>query len=476
MFGSQFYPTPQTLVREMVTGLDLNHKRILDPQAGRGDILDYIKDLTKYGYGHSHDSELYAIEKDSDLRQVLAGKGYKVIDSDFLTYTGQMYFDYILMNPPFKEGAKHLLKAWDVSRGAIIKCLLNKETLTNDYTEERKQLKKLIETYGNVKELGRPFLRAANPSPVEVILVTLQDTRQKETFRLDFDPATIGKNGYTPDSLPENELVSADLFESYEARHRAAIEAFKELLAAKQKVAYYLKGIIEGVYKDPKDIMAEAIKKGSSDLAYTEFLDTTTKLAWDNMFRQTKLANVTTENVRKEIEKMQASQGTMSFTAANMQDLFDMLNLNKEHIMIQCVLEAFDTLTKHYHENREAVEGWKTNAAYLVGRKFILPYMGNTWGEGLSYDRVRDIDDLEKALCFVSGRKFEGIYHVRDVYNHKSHYGKWMDSQFFETILYKKGTMHFRWNDEKLRQDFNALVARHRWGRMPEKVKTGAYK
>ena len=144
--------------------------------------------------------------------------------------------------------------------------------------------------------------------------------------------------------------------------------------------------------------------------------------------------------------------------------------------MIQCVLEAFDTLTKHYHENREAVEGWKTNAAYLVGRKFILPYMGNTWGEGLSYDRVRDIDDLEKALCFVSGRKFEGIYHVRDVYNHKSHYGKWMDSQFFETILYKKGTMHFRWNDEKLRQDFNALVARHRWGRMPEKVKTGAYK
>jgi len=478
MFGTQFYPTLRETIRDMVAGLDLNHKRILDPQAGRGDILDYVKDLTKYGYGRydQSSSELYAIEKDPDLRQVLTGKGYKVIDSDFLTYTGQMYFDYILMNPPFKDGAKHLLKAWDISRGATIKCLLNKETLTNTYTQERQQLEKLIETYGSVKELGRPFLRAANPSPVEVVLVTLQDTRQRETFRLDFDPATIGGNGYQLNDLPETELVSADLFESYEARHKAAIEAFKEMLAAKQKVSYYLKGVIENSYKDPKDIMAEAIKKGAPDLAYTEFLDTTTKLAWDNMFRQTKLSNVTTEKVRKEIEKMQASQGTMSFTAANMRDLFDMLSLNKEHIMIQCVLEAFDSLTKHYHENREAVEGWKTNGAYLVGKKFILPYVGATYGDGLSYGRVREIDDLEKALCFVSRRKFESIYHVRDVYNHKSHLGKWMDSEFFETQLYKKGTMHFRWQDDNLRKDFNALVARHRWGLMPEKVKQGAYK
>ncbi len=419
--------------------------------------------------------ELYAIEKDPDLRAVLTGKGFKVIDSDFLHYTGQMYFDYILINPPFNEGVHHLLKAWEISKGAIIKCLLNKETLTNPYTQDRQILGKLIETYGDVKELGQPFLRSERPTNVEVVLVTLQDTRKQESFRLDFDPATIGKNGYHLDGIQENELVSADVFESYEARYRAAMEAFKELLEAKQKVAYYLKGVIDG-YKNLSDLMAEAIKRGSPDLAYTEFLKVTTGLAWDNLFKQTKLSNVTTEKVREELEKMQSQQGTMSFTAPNMQDLFDMLNLNRKHIMVTCVLEAFDLLTKHYDENREMVEGWKTNGAYLVGKKFILPYMGSNYGEGLDYSQSRHIDDLEKALCFISGLKFENIQPVSRMYDYKSYYGEWVFSTFFETQLYKKGTLHFKWQDDNLRKKFNQVVAKHRWGWMPEKVKTGTYK
>ena len=159
-----------------------------------------------------------------------------------------------------------------------------------------------------------------------------------------------------------------------------------------------------------------------------------------------------------------------------MQELFDLLYLNREHIMVKCVLEAFDLLTKHYSENREAVDGFKTNGAYLVGKKFILPYMGNGWGDGLDYRQSRQVDDLEKALCFISGLKFENIYHVSNLYNHKSHYGEWVSSTFFETQLYKKGTMHFRWQDDNLRKKFNQVVAQHRWGWMPEKVKTGAYK
>lgn len=478
MFGVQFYPTPVPLIRQMVAGLDLEHKRVLDPGAGRGDILDFVKEETKYrswGNNGHHSADLYAIELDADLRQVLLGKGYRVIDTNFLRYAGHLYFDVILMNPPFRDGAQHLLKAWEISQGAVIKCLLNAETLRTAQTQDWHIVRKLIEAHGSEEKLGQPFKKSDRPTDVEVVLVTLQDDRPREDFRLDFNPAKLGKNGYKLNEIADKELASADAFESYEAQHRAAVAAFKDLLEARQRVSYYLEGLFDK-YKHPTDVVAEAVKEGSPEGAYHKFVDSTTKFAWDNLFEKTKLSNVTTGGVRREIEKMQAEQGQMSFTADNMQDLFDQLFLNREQIIVKCVLEAFDLLTLHYHENRMMVEGWKTNGAYLVGKRFILPNMGKSWGsEGLDWTSGRQVADLERALCFIAGKKFENILHVTVVYDRQSHYGQWVDSEFFETQLYKRGTLHFRWLDDDLRKEFNAFVGRHRWGQMPEKVKQGTY-
>ena len=52
MFGIQFYPTPPNLVERMMSKVDLNKvSYVLEPSAGKGDIIDgfrkYIKDRTK---------------------------------------------------------------------------------------------------------------------------------------------------------------------------------------------------------------------------------------------------------------------------------------------------------------------------------------------------------------------------------------------------------------------------------------------
>lgn len=48
--------------------------------------------------------------------------------------------------------------------------------------------------------------------------------------------------------------------------------------------------------------------------------------------------------------------------------------------MDKALIEVFDKLTMHYHENRYNVEGWKTNSYYLVNKKFILEGVGeNSW-------------------------------------------------------------------------------------------------
>lgn len=468
MFGDQFYPTPSATVYKMIKGLDWPGKRILDPSAGDGAILDILKNS-------SYRVDTYAIEIDPALRAILADKGHKVIDSDFLDYSGNHYFDFILMNPPFKAGVKHLLKAWEIANGATIRCLLNSASLTNPNSMDRERLLHLIDQYGEVEHLGPIFANGARrTADVNVSMVTLIDTRKQEKFRIGFDPEQVGQTGFEIPDIEANELAPGDAFDSYEARFNAALTAFKKLLVAANEVRYYTADLFPAY--NSQDPMTEALSKRGADESYSAFLGEITRLAWDNLFQKTKLANVTTENVRKQIEDQQKAQGTMAFTAQNMHDLFFGLMTNKEEIMTQCILEVFDNLTQYYDGNREYLEGWKSNSGYVVGSRFILPHVGSMWGAGLDYRRKEEIVDIERACCFLTGKKLEEITSIADVYNHESHYGDRMVSEFFETRLFKKRTMHFWWRDDELRDRFNAVVAKERWGWLPEKVKQGVYK
>ncbi len=109
MFDKSFYPTPINTIIDMLSGIKIGNKNsILEPSAGKGDILDYLKD--KY---HSR-INLYAIEKNQELQLILKGKGYKVLTDNFLSFDPLNQFDLIIINPPFEDGVKHLLKAWEI--------------------------------------------------------------------------------------------------------------------------------------------------------------------------------------------------------------------------------------------------------------------------------------------------------------------------------------------------------------------------
>ena len=86
---------------------------ILEPSAGKGDIVDYLR---MNHYERYDKKEFFLIEKDDNLQAILKTRcqGHnemRVIDSDFLTYPGGDLFDLIIMNPPFDDGEKHLTKA-----------------------------------------------------------------------------------------------------------------------------------------------------------------------------------------------------------------------------------------------------------------------------------------------------------------------------------------------------------------------------
>jgi tRNA1(Val) A37 N6-methylase TrmN6 len=95
-FSRDFYPTPFHVIEMMLEDIALEGKTILEPSAGKGDIVDFC-----IGAG----AHLLACEKHPDLRTIVEGK-CKVLAEDFLQVRAQevSHIDMIVMNPPFQRG------------------------------------------------------------------------------------------------------------------------------------------------------------------------------------------------------------------------------------------------------------------------------------------------------------------------------------------------------------------------------------
>ena len=74
--NADFYPTPDEVINTMMMGENFIGKTILEPSAGKGNIVDWLK---KNGAG-----KVIACEKDTNIKKLLTGK-CDIIADDFLS-------------------------------------------------------------------------------------------------------------------------------------------------------------------------------------------------------------------------------------------------------------------------------------------------------------------------------------------------------------------------------------------------------
>lgn len=100
MFDPEFFPTSKAAWAAM--NVDCYGKRVLDPSAGKGDIL-------KFAIASGAES-VEGIEKNDELRRLLSTK-YPVIGSDWFKIAPEdiSHVQMILMNPPFSNADQHIL-------------------------------------------------------------------------------------------------------------------------------------------------------------------------------------------------------------------------------------------------------------------------------------------------------------------------------------------------------------------------------
>jgi hypothetical protein len=481
MFGEEFYPTPRAVAYKMLSKISKDAENILEPSAGKGDLAEAIlKSGTDSSWRNDRSRfKVDCIEADPELATLLVGKGLPVVGFDWLTYEGVCYYDAIIMNPPFSNGADHLLRAWDFLHDGEIVCLLNEETVKNPHTAARQRLAGIIAKHGTVDYLGDCFKSAQRKTSVNVAMVYLK--KVSEDDRIEVWATKTGDEKPVDDSIggPDNMLAIADNLGNMEHYYNMANEHMLKAFAHVRKASLYMDAnhITSSHGKDQKsysEILGLAMCNIHS--ARAEFGRKHRRDAWFRVFNQMEFHKWLDKKQREELLRDVEKNSTIPFTADNIKGTLENVFLQRKRLFEQSVANVFDALIKNFAGNG-ATEGWKTNDNYKVNEKLIFPYglryepqykAIGAWGQ--HYGDGPDIYcDLDRVLCVLAGREFaecctvghalEAQFQYLNYHPNHSTSDQATESEFFEIRFFKKRTLHLKFKDRDLWERFNVTAA-----------------
>jgi hypothetical protein len=498
--NSDFFPTPSKLAGRMLAKVQWAHvDAVLEPSAGKGDLVD-----ATVRYGHSSvNSDLYrchrediekmfdVVEMDINLRLILRGRELRLVHDDFLTYFPQKRYDVIVMNPPFSEGAKHLLHAIDLQKnGGQIVCLLNAETVRNPFNRERQMLKqKLSELNASIEFVKDAFKHAERASDVEVAIVYISIPKRKPTSAL-FEKLENESEHYEfPGSVAGQQMVLADelkaLVQHYDFEAKLGIAMLEEYSAMAPNIMegsnQYAKPLIQLCVNDRK------YSQINNSIVNAYLCELRSKY-WHLLLEQPSIRSKLTSQMSSDYYEKVRKMRDYPFSLHNiMQVVFDVQEQLQQGV-VDSIMALFEKFTEHAYwpeceKNIHYYTGWTTNQAHKVGKKIILPihgYCSYSWKKNELDSRYIDgiFSDLERALCFLSKgeRTPRSTYiHVLDQANES---GKnEICCEFFSAKFYKKGTCHLTFHDSAmpLIDRLNIFAARQR-GWLPPNYGKKPYK
>ena len=494
MFNHDFYPTPKSVIGCMLAPYSgrLSDMTILEPSAGRGDILDSIVQTIECGShwryaGDKAKSSLYAFELNPDLSSTLRGKGYRILGDDFLQGNGGgMDFDLIIMNPPFSDCERHFLHAWEILKDGDLVCILPESVFENPYSEQRKLIQKiLVDNKGSTEHLGRAFHDAERKTDVSVCLTKVAKKGKGILDNLfsgkDFCNKSVDNSLSDIDGIT-NGLIKADAIDAFVDTYEATAREFQEAFKAVARLSYYGKvfgnHMGETNYNGEKGFRSvqeafcqllekfrfgtDSEKKGYRNIS-NDFMDELRRAAWNTICEKTKLDHLMTSSVKTEFRKFQKEQGSVEFSSKNIHKLLDTLMASTVQIGEGAIIEAFDLITKYHAENRLHVEGWKTNDSWKVNRKFILPnVIDYSFGSPkLKYNAGNDLGNIDRGLCFATGKVYRSIQKTTVVLEDACKAKKALvQSEFFDIRYFRKGTAHFTFRDTDVWEKFNTIACK----------------
>ncbi|KAH0438479.1 hypothetical protein KCU90_g3504, partial [Aureobasidium melanogenum] len=450
----QFYPTPPDLATRVWSKLNNKHPdRVLEPSAGKGHLLKGMHDR-RHSYGTQSYAHVDCCEIDvrhhSDLREL----GVKIVGHDFLAMQSGACYSAIVGNPPFHNGEKHVLKAWDLLWDGEVVMIINAETVRKPLSAERKRLVKLIDDFGDVEFVEGAFEvdDAERRTPVDVAIVHLVKKADVGSFvtmdllrgmqRDTVSNEELGRGYAEPQqlALPANEIENRVLiFDAAVESARAAIFAEAQASAYAgmlgESIGPRSPGQSDRVVAPKVELVRAALGKAYGDLKGR---------AWASVF--------TVENIYSFLIGICEQQGK---------------------IQIDMLCDTFDRITRYHSDNTAYYRGWRSNDKHYrsIGRRirytrFIIPgFTADTWNRSAPWEMQSLLADFDKGFALLAGDTAPAVSLVsacNSCWTELKH-GARVESSYFDIRYYPgMGTIHFFPRDKKLIDRLNRVVGRHR--------------
>lgn len=499
--NKDFYPTPEHIIDKMLFGLDvLFLDSVLEPSAGSGNIVDALKKKEK-SYRERKPIDIDCIEQDDNLQKILKGKGYRLVYNDFLSYETMKEYDLIIMNPPFSDGCKHLLKALELQErnGGSVVCLLNAETIKNAYTNDRKYLiQKLTEYDAKIEFIQNAFIDAERKTGVEIALIKVKLPEVRRTSFI-LEGLKKSKKEAEPEQSDCYFLSDADFFKSIVNQYQMEVESGIKLI----KEYYALKPFILSSFGKDKDT-GETIQTGgcilsldistnrsryNNILSVNEYIREVRRKYWSALFENQKFVGQLTGNLQREFYNKVDELRNYDFSLFNIYQL--KIEMQKSVIkgIEETILALFDELSHKHHwydetsNNIHYYNGWKTNKAWIINKKVIIPLSGfrdldYSWGgfRPSHSDVIRKLQDIEKCFNYLDGGLTDAV-DLEESLKFAEEYEETKNIQlkYFTVSFFKKGTCHIVFNNDELLKKFN-IFGSMRKGWLPPSYGKKKYK
>ena len=491
MDNKDFFPTPKNLIEQMLKNIDWYRvKSILEPSAGKGDIVDCVIEKFGENYNRNMKVDVDCIEKDENLQKILLGKKHRLVYNDFLTYDTFKRYDLIVMNPPFSDGDQHLLKALKLQEnGGAIVCLLNAETLKNPFSNIRKDLVTKLEDYNaEIVYLEDAFSYAERKTNVEIAMIkVLIPEKENKSFIYE---ELINKEKYTECEFSNGTNVTTNDFEkNIVAQYREDVEAGIRLINEYKA----LSPILAGRFKKPEDkynynfSILELSLCSKEDLSINNFVKRVRSKYWNELFDNEKFTGKLTSDLRSYYSNQLQRLEDYDFSLYNIYTIKIEMLKNMSSSIEDTIVRLFDEFSHKHHwrdedsKNIHYYSGWKTNKSWIINDKIIMPYLDAFSSYSGAFEpryRVKEkLGDIEKCFSYLDTCKTKtNNIDLENALTLAENSGttKKIQLKYFRVTFFKKGTCHIEFTNKELLKKFNIFGSKNK-GWLPHSYGKTAY-
>ena len=522
-----FFPTPPDVAEKLLEDIDWTLvKSILEPSAGKGDLVKAAIKARYDATGRYRDTgfEIDCIEIDPYLRQILKfnasdevvedlrkrrialhsisyssmtkeehreldeieamlemhqSASVRVVHDDFLTFRTEKQYSLILMNPPFADGDRHLLKALEMQKhGGRIACILNAETLRNPYTNIRKLLLRELERLdAEIEYIDNGFSSAERRTDVSVaiIKVHIPAVSYHSTIYERMEEAVKAEEAAAPE---QRAIVFGDYIDRQITHYRTEVAATMEFIREYRALCPLMTRSFKdgGVGSDP--ILTLVVERDSdySGLNVDKYMRLVRLKYWKSLFDNPEFTKNMTSELRDRYHSDVEQLANYEFSRFNIAQLIIEINANLVDGIQKAIMDLFEKLTfthswyPEYEVNKHYFSGWRTNEAHKIGKKSIIPTHGmfsdyswtkETFNVSTAY---KVISDIEKVFDYLNGGAENDGYSLEERLKEAEAAGRTrnIECKYFKIDIFKKGTTHIKYTDLDMVEKLNIYAAQNK--------------